>query len=69
MTVSVEPREFRYVMFDAAEIERALVDVLELVGFAARDVHLSIDEASTLAAIRAEERADGSLRLDRKSVV
>ena len=63
MTVTVEPREFRYVMFDAAEIERALVDVLELVGFAARDVHLSIDEASTLAAIRAEERADGSLLL------
>ncbi|HVV35497.1 MAG TPA: hypothetical protein VHC63_02760 [Acidimicrobiales bacterium] len=46
--VSVEPTEFHYVNFDAAEITRLVGEVADLVGLADATIEIKIDESTPL---------------------
>lgn len=54
MTVTVSPDEFRYVMFDAADIRRVADGLVGSIGFDGRAVHIEIDETTPLARVRAD---------------
>jgi hypothetical protein len=67
MTVTVEPREFRYVLFDAAQIEQTVARVLDLVTMTDRDVHVDIDEASSVVQVRVVTVTDSTIVLQADS--
>jgi hypothetical protein len=54
MSVTVSPDEFRYVMYDAAEIRRVAEGLAGAIGFDDRPVHIEIDETTPLARVSAD---------------
>ena len=52
MTVTVTPTEFHFVRYDAAEIARVAIDVLNRLGMSDRDLLIEIDEATPLIGMR-----------------
>jgi hypothetical protein len=54
MTVSVAPREFKFVAYDAAMIQRIAEGLLTALGLSERDVHIEVDETSPLTRTRVE---------------
>ena len=54
MSVTVSPAEFRYVMYDAAEIRRVAEGLAGAIGFDGRPVHIEIDETTPLARVSAD---------------
>jgi hypothetical protein len=63
MTVTVAPRAFHYVVFDAEAIELAVANVLALVDMTERDVHIDIDEASPAVSMRTVGVSPGAIAL------
>ena len=61
MTVIVTPAEFHFVKFDHAEAVRAVEQLLDRLGMAARDVTIDIDETTPLA--RAEIKGTDPITL------
>lgn len=53
MTITVEPREFRFVTFDAALIERVTRSMAEAIGID-RPVHVEVDESTQLGRVEVE---------------
>jgi hypothetical protein len=64
MAVTVAPTEFTFVLFDAAAIEAAVVELLERLGIADRDVAVEIDETSPIARVRVETGTPIVLKAD-----
>jgi hypothetical protein len=54
MSVTVMPREFSYVAFDASVIERITNELLASLDLRDRDVHIEVDETTPLARLRVE---------------
>lgn len=54
MPVVVTPEEFSLVLFDAATIERTVIDILERLGLSDRSVRIEVDETTPIVRITVE---------------
>ena len=64
MNVTVTPRTFNFVAYDAALIQRVTEDLLASLGMTDRDVHIEVDETTPLARTRVEVGDTISIRAE-----
>lgn len=64
MNVTVTPRTFNFVAYDATLIQRVTEDLLASLGMTDRDVHIEVDETTPLARTRVEVGDTISIRAE-----